>query len=77
MDTRTDFQPEGEGEWITPNVSYVEPQRIACALCGRPIARKYWRGCFDDRALAFCEPAHARLYESYWIPIYERAQNSD
>ena len=24
------------GSWITPSVSYVEPKRLACALCGRP-----------------------------------------
>jgi hypothetical protein len=58
------------GEWITPTVSYVEPKRLFCALCGRPIARRYWRASPAGEALLFCEPAHADLYLTYWLPTY-------
>jgi hypothetical protein len=75
MDTTTDAQPVVDGEWVFPSVSYVEPRRIACALCGRPIARKYWRVSIKDQQLVFCEPAHAGLYESYWIPTHGNDQN--
>jgi hypothetical protein len=75
MYTKTYAQPGVDGEWIVPTVSYVEPQRIACTLCGRPIARKYWRVSINDRALVFCEPYHAGLYESYWIPTHGTGQN--
>lgn len=59
------------GEWITPAVSYVEPKRLFCALCGRPIARRYWRAAPAGEALPFCEPAHADLYVTYWLPTYQ------
>jgi hypothetical protein len=58
------------GEWIVPAVSYVEPKRRFCALCGRPIARRYWRAAPAGQPLPFCEPAHAELYVSYWRPTY-------
>jgi hypothetical protein len=58
------------GSWITPSVSYVEPKRLACALCGRPIARRYWSAAPAGKPLIFCEPAHADLYVSYWLPTY-------
>ena len=76
MDTRAVSQSGVDGEWITPTVSYVEPQRIACALCGRPIARKYWRASIDEQHLAFCEPDHAGLYVSYWIPTYGNGEST-
>jgi hypothetical protein len=50
---------ERPGEWITPEVSYVEPNRRFCAYCGRPIARRYWRVGTLAGELAYCEPAHA------------------
>lgn len=58
------------GEWVTPPVSYVEPQRRFCALCGRPIARRYWRAAPTGTPLPFCDPAHAELYVTYWLPTY-------
>ena len=63
------------GEWITPNVSYVEPKRLFCALCGRPIARRYWRASPAGEALPFCEPAHTDLYLVYWLPTYGNGQH--
>ncbi|HEU0114049.1 MAG TPA: hypothetical protein VFQ80_05210, partial [Thermomicrobiales bacterium] len=53
---------EHTGEWIVPDVSYVEPSRRFCAYCGRPIARRYWRERTPAGDLAFCQPAHARMY---------------
>lgn len=63
------------GEWITPAVSYVEPKRLFCALCGRPIARRYWRASPAGESLPFCEPTHAELYVTYWLPTHEKVVN--
>jgi hypothetical protein len=72
------IEPAIPGEWITPSVSYVEPKRLFCALCGRPIARRYWRAAPASEPLPFCEPAHAELYLTYWLPIYGgNARSSD
>ncbi len=57
-------------EWVTPPVSYIEPRRIFCALCGRPIARRYWRDAPAGEARPFCDPSHADLYATYWLPTY-------
>jgi hypothetical protein len=53
------------GEWITPPVSYVDPNRRFCAFCGRPIARKYWQVKEGTERLIFCDPAHAALRATY------------
>jgi hypothetical protein len=58
------------GEWVVPDVSYVEPLRIFCAFCGRPIARQYWKAAPAREPLSFCDPAHAELYETYWLPTH-------
>lgn len=70
----TDATP---GEWVVPAVSYVEPKRRFCALCGRPIARRYWRAAPIGSPLPFCEPAHADLYLTYWLPLYGHAQQPE
>ena len=57
------------GEWIIPAVSYVEPKRLFCALCGRPIARRYWRAAPAGDSLTFCDPSHVDLYVTYWLPL--------
>jgi hypothetical protein len=57
--------PESGGEWIVPSVSYVDPSRRFCALCGRPIARRYWKVTIGEQEEVFCEPAHARLHTTY------------
>jgi hypothetical protein len=59
-----------QGQWVIPPVSYVDPLRQPCALCGRPLARRFWRETRCGRVLHFCEPAHAVLYEEYWYPLY-------
>jgi hypothetical protein len=65
------------GRWVTPSVSYVEPKRLFCALCGRPIARRYWRAAPAGRPLPFCEPGHADLYLTYWLPTHSAANTPD
>jgi hypothetical protein len=54
-----------DGEWVTPAVSYVDPVRRSCELCGRPIARRYWRVIREGRELVYCQPEHARLSATY------------
>lgn len=71
----TDEQTTDEtGRWVTPPVSYVEPHRIFCAFCGRPLARRYWQGGPEAAPLAFCDPAHAARYRTYTIPLYGAPQ---
>ena len=53
------------GEWIMPPVSYVDPRRRFCVLCGRPIARRYWQVAMEGTNRVFCDPAHADLYTTY------------
>jgi hypothetical protein len=53
------------GQWITPEVSYVDPVRRFCDFCGRPIARRYWQEAEHGAGHIFCEPAHAALYSTY------------
>jgi len=66
--------PEKSGSWITPNVSYVEPLRLSCAFCGRPIARRYWSASPTGNRLIFCDPSHEALYVSYWLPVHGTAE---
>jgi hypothetical protein len=70
-------QAETGGEWVVPSVSYVEPLRNACALCGRPIPRRYWRSAAHGADLKFCGPDHAELYETYWMPVHGSGQRSE
>jgi hypothetical protein len=53
------------GEWITPQVSYVDPARRFCEFCGRPIARRFWQAKTEGGAGIFCNPAHAALFTTY------------
>ncbi len=61
---------ETNGSWVAPPVSYVEPLRLSCAFCGRPIARRYWSAAPKGDTLIFCNPEHAELYVSYWLPVH-------
>jgi len=70
MTERAASSEEMCGEWITPQVSYIEPLRNACTFCGRPIARRYWRSDKRGPALMFCSPNHADLYETYWLDVH-------
>lgn len=58
-------EEEISGDWVTPAVSYIDPERRFCTLCGRPIARRYWQVRIGSEALPFCTPAHAILYATY------------
>ena len=58
-------EANGVGEWITPPVSYVDPTRRFCELCGRPIARRFWQARTESGEGIFCDPAHAALYATY------------
>lgn len=49
------------GEWVEPEVSYVNPSRRFCGLCGRPIARRYWRVVREGEERIYCEVRHAEL----------------
>jgi hypothetical protein len=55
----------GNGAWIMPAVSYVDPTRRFCELCGRPIARRFWQARTERGEAIFCDPAHAALYATY------------
>jgi hypothetical protein len=55
----------GEGQWVTPAVSYVDPRRRFCDLCGRPIARRFWQVETERGEGVFCDPGHAVLYTTY------------
>jgi hypothetical protein len=70
MTTTSEANTAAFGKWVVPPVSYVEPTRIYCALCGRPIARRHWRATPAGETLPFCDRAHEELYRTYWIPTY-------
>jgi hypothetical protein len=57
-----------EGRWVDPPVSYVEPARRFCALCGRPISRRYFQAAPLGEPFNFCQPEHADLYLTYERP---------
>jgi hypothetical protein len=67
-DNPRDEHPAGadtDGEWVTPAVSYVDPRRRFCDLCGRPIARRYWQTRRGGEVGMYCDPAHAALRTTY------------
>jgi hypothetical protein len=70
VELATESSGEIIGEWVTPSISYVEPLRIYCAFCGRPIAHQFWRAAPEGKLLSFCDPGHAELYTSYWLSTY-------
>jgi hypothetical protein len=54
--------------WEQNEISYLKANRDSCALCGRPIAIRYWGADVDGVALKLCSPEHERLYRDYWLP---------
>ncbi len=56
------------GEWARGEISYLKANRAACALCGRPIAIRYWAAEVGGVEHTFCSPEHERLYRDYWLP---------
>ena len=58
------------GEWRSAEISYLKANRNACALCGHPIAVRYWGAEIDGVPQMFCSPEHEQLYHDYWLPRY-------
>ena len=58
------------GEWKAGEISYLKANRAACALCGHPIAIRYWGAEVNGVEQTFCSPDHERLYHDYWLPRY-------
>jgi hypothetical protein len=58
------------GEWARGEISYLKANRNACALCGHPIAIRYWSAEIDGVPHMFCSPDHERLFHDYWLPRY-------
>ena len=67
----------GNGDWVTPPVSYVDPTRRFCQLCGRPIARRFWQARTERGEGIFCDPAHAALYATYPKSSYPRDHSDE
>ena len=61
------------GEWKHTEISYLKANRAACALCGHPIARRYWACEVEGVERMFCSHDHELLYRTYWIPCYGKA----
>ncbi len=79
-DSMVDSPPSTQisaGEWKLPDVSYVDPARVACEFCGRPIPRRYWSAEIDGTRRSFCDPSHAQLYVEYWIPTWGKNISSE
>jgi hypothetical protein len=47
------------GRWIEARMSYVDPVRMHCNYCGRPLARHYWQREEDGVQRRYCGPDHA------------------
>jgi hypothetical protein len=58
------------GEWKQNEISYLRANREACALCGHPIAVRYWGADVNGKPEMFCSPEHEQLYHDYWLPRY-------
>ena len=58
------------GDWLQNEISYLKANSDSCALCGHPIAVRYWGAEVDGARLKFCSPEHEQLYHDYWLPRY-------
>jgi hypothetical protein len=56
------------GQWKAKEISYLKANRDACALCGHPIAIRYWGADVDGEPKMFCSPEHEQLYYDYLLP---------
>jgi hypothetical protein len=56
------------GGWETEEIGYLKPYRTICALCGQLVPGAHWVEDVDGQKQVFCNPAHADLYRSYWLP---------
>jgi hypothetical protein len=62
------------GEWRTAPIGYLKPYDVSCALCGQLVPGRHWVAAVDDRERTFCDPRHADLYVSYWLPRHGSAE---
>jgi hypothetical protein len=56
------------GEWRSNEISYLEPHRVVCELCGQLVPGRHWIEQVDGVERVFCNPQHAEKYVSYWLP---------
>jgi hypothetical protein len=56
------------GEWRTEPIGYLKPYDVVCALCGQLVPGRHWVAAVDETERTFCDPRHAELYGSYWLP---------
>jgi hypothetical protein len=61
------------GEWRQSPIGYLEPYNVVCDLCGQLVPGRCWTEAIDGSERVFCNPRHAELYESYWLPRYGAA----
>ena len=53
------------GKWVLADVGYVDPARVFCHFCGRPLSRKYWQVTDEGETRIYCEERHAKLEQTY------------
>lgn len=58
------------GEWQHTDVGYLEPYHVVCDLCGQLVPGRHWVQSVEGSDHVFCNPRHAELYETYWVPRY-------
>lgn len=58
------------GEWRTNEISYLEPHRVVCELCGQLVPARHWVDEISGAEHVFCNPGHAEKYTTYWLPRY-------
>jgi hypothetical protein len=61
------------GEWQDTTISYLQPSKTICELCGQLVPGRHWLQEVAGRRRVFCNPDHAAKYESYWLPLYGEA----
>ncbi len=58
------------GEWRPSEISYLEPCKVVCELCGQLVPGRFWLEDIEGAERVFCNTDHARKYVSYWHPRY-------
>ena len=57
-------------EWQESPIGYMEPYSVVCDLCGQLVPGRYWAADVNGSDHIFCNPRHAELYETYWLPLH-------
>jgi hypothetical protein len=60
------------GEWRTEPIGYLKPYDVVCELCGQLVPGRYWTEQVAGADRRFCDPGHAELYRTYWLPRHGR-----